>query len=85
MIKQIGKGACFNNDSGWGDCPGRNFIKSLILNCIMENTKEAMSFGLHLGFKIAKLALQAAAVAAAFCLVKEVHKVHHSIKKLREK
>lgn len=51
----------------------------------MENVKNELSFGLHLGFKIAKLALQAASVAAAFCLVKEVHKVHHSIKKLREK
>lgn len=38
-------------------------------------------FGLHLGFKIAKLALQAASVAAAFCLVKEVHKVRHTLKK----
>ena len=37
--------------------------------------------GLRLGFKIAKLALRAAGVAAAFCLVKEVHKVHKSIER----
>ena len=48
----------------------------------MENARNEVSFGLHLGFKIAKLALQAASVAAAFCIVKEVHKVHKSIKKL---
>lgn len=35
--------------------------------------------GLHLGFKIAKLALKVAAVVAAFSLVKEVHKVHKAI------
>lgn len=47
----------------------------------MENTKNSlMSEGLHLGFKIAKLALKAASVAAAFCLVHEVHKVHKAIK-----
>lgn len=45
----------------------------------MENTHNEMSFGLHLGFKIAKLALEAASVAAAYCLVKEVHKVHKAI------
>lgn len=39
---------------------------------------------LHLGFKIAKLALEAAAVAAAFCMMKEIHKVHKAIEK-REK
>lgn len=36
-------------------------------------------FGLHLGLTIAKIALKAATVAAAFCLVKEVHKVHKAI------
>lgn len=36
---------------------------------------------LHLGFEIAKLALKAASVAAAFCMVHEIHKVHTSIKK----
>lgn len=39
---------------------------------------------LHLGFAIAKIALKAAAVAAAFCLVEEVHKVHKSIERRRE-
>ena len=34
-----------------------------------------------LGFKIAKLALSAATVAAAFCLTHEVHKVHKAIEK----
>ena len=34
---------------------------------------------MHLGFKIAKLGLKAAGVAAAFCLVKEVHKEHKAI------
>lgn len=33
----------------------------------------------HLAITITKLALRAAAVAAAFCLVKEVHRVHKSI------
>lgn len=50
----------------------------------MENKHEEC-FALHLGFKIAKLALKAAAVAAAFCLVKEVHKVHKAIEKKEEK
>lgn len=34
---------------------------------------------LHVGLKIAKLLLKAAGVAAAFCLVKEVHRVHKAI------
>lgn len=42
-------------------------------------------FGLHLGFEIAKLALKAAAVAATFCMVKEIHKVHKEIEKGKEK
>ena len=42
---------------------------------------EQESYGLHLGFKIAKLALQAATVAAAFCGVHELHKIHHRLKK----
>lgn len=36
-------------------------------------------FGLHLGFKIAKLALKAMTVAAGVCMVKELHKVHKAI------
>lgn len=46
----------------------------------MEN-RHSGDFALHLGFTIAKLAMKAAMVAAAFCLVKEVHKVHKSIEK----
>lgn len=38
-------------------------------------------YGLHLGFKIAKLALKAASVAAAICMVKEIHKVHKAIER----
>lgn len=34
---------------------------------------------LHIGLSITKVVLKAAAVAAAFCLVKEVHKVHKAI------
>ncbi len=34
---------------------------------------------MHPGFKVAKFALKVAAVAAAFCLVNEVHKVHKAI------
>lgn len=45
----------------------------------MENKHSEMHFALHLGFGIAKVVLKAAAVAAAFCLVKEVHKVHKAI------
>ena len=41
--------------------------------------------GLHFGFAIAKLALKAAVVAAGFCLVKEVHKVHKSIERRERK
>ncbi len=42
---------------------------------------EHESYGLHLGFKIAKLALNTAAVAAAFCTVRELSKIHHRLKK----
>lgn len=35
--------------------------------------------GLILGLKIAKLALQAASVAAGFCIVREIHRVHKSL------
>lgn len=41
--------------------------------------------GAHLGFAIAKLVLKAAGVAAAFCLVKEVHKVHRAIERRERK
>lgn len=42
-------------------------------------------FGLHLGFKIASLALKAATVAAAFLVMKELHKVHKAIEKHEKK
>lgn len=38
----------------------------------------------HMAFGIAKLVLKAASVAAAFCAVKEIHKVHKAIEKRRE-
>lgn len=47
----------------------------------MESVKNEAHLALHLGFKIAKLALKAAMVAAGFCLVKEVHKVHKAIER----
>lgn len=34
---------------------------------------------LHICLKVTKLALKAAGVAAAFCIVHELHKVHRSI------
>ncbi len=40
---------------------------------------------MHLCFKITKIVLQAATVAAAFCMVKEIHKVHKAIEKKQEK
>lgn len=45
----------------------------------MEEQKHECDFALHLGLNIAKIVLKAAAVAAAFCIVKEVHKVHKAI------
>jgi hypothetical protein len=47
----------------------------------MNHEQNSEHFALHLGFKIAKLALEAATVAAAFCLMKEVHKVHKAIER----
>lgn len=46
--------------------------------------KHAEHCALHLCFKITKIVLQAASVAAAFCMVKELHKVHKAIKKGHE-
>ncbi|MDE5924124.1 MAG: hypothetical protein K2G75_02265 [Muribaculaceae bacterium] len=51
----------------------------------MENANHSRRCALHLAMKIAKLAFEAASVAAAFCLVHEVHKVHHAIEKKNEK
>lgn len=42
---------------------------------------EKLHCGLHLGIKIAELVLKAAAVCAAFCAVKEIHKVHKGLEK----
>lgn len=36
---------------------------------------------LHVALAVSKLVLKAAAVAAAFCLVKEVHKVHRAVER----
>lgn len=49
------------------------------------NSKHDEHCGIHLAFKITKLVLKAAGVAAAFCLVKEVHKVHKAIEASHEK
>lgn len=38
----------------------------------------------RLGFAIAKILLKAAGVAAAFCIVSEVHNVHKSIERRYE-
>ncbi len=51
----------------------------------MEEKKHECDFALHLGMNIAKIALKAAVVAAAFCLVKEVHKVHKAIERRENK
>lgn len=42
-------------------------------------------FGLKLGFKIAKLMVSVASVAAACFMVKEIHKVHKAIEKREHK
>lgn len=49
-----------------------------------ERQCKEMRFALHLGFDIAKIVLKAAMVAAAFCAVKEVHKVHKAIEAHRK-
>lgn len=35
--------------------------------------------GVRIGFEITKIGLKAAMVAAAFCAIKELHKVHRAI------
>lgn len=47
----------------------------------MEEKRCDAKFALKLGFDIVKVMLKAASMAAAFCLVKEVHKVHKAIEK----
>ena len=41
----------------------------------MKNDHEGGHSDLHVAFKITKLVLQAASVAAAFCIAKEIHRV----------
>ena len=50
-----------------------------------ENYESPESFGLHLGFKISKLVLKAALVGAAYCISKELHKIHKAIERKNEK
>ncbi len=50
----------------------------------MENTHKEGHCPIHLCLKIAKLVFQAAGVAAAFCMVHEIHKVHRSIEEKHE-
>ena len=48
---------------------------------IVMEEKHGCHCGVKLGFEIAKTILKAAGVAAAFCIAKEMHKVHKSIEK----
>lgn len=50
-----------------------------------ERERRELHFALRLGFDIAKVLLKGAMVAAAFCAVKEVHKVHKAIEARKEK
>lgn len=52
---------------------------------IMHHDHHHCHFGIKLGFEIAKLVLKGAAVAAAFCAVKELHKVHKAVEAKKEK
>lgn len=45
----------------------------------MKHDHSMARFGLHLGFEIARLAVKAAGVCAAFLMVKEIHQVHKKI------
>lgn len=45
----------------------------------MNHEHHFIKEGLHLGFEVAKLSLKAAALVAAFLIVKEIHNVHKSI------
>lgn len=46
-----------------------------------DHKEEKVHCALHLGIKIAELVLKAAAVCAAICTVKEIHKVHKNLEK----
>ncbi|MBD5356863.1 MAG: hypothetical protein HDR88_07665 [Bacteroides sp.] len=50
----------------------------------MDHEKSIAHSGLHLGFEIIKIGLKIAAVAAAFCTVNELRKLHESMEKHRE-
>lgn len=50
----------------------------------METKHAECEKALHIALGITKVVLKAAAVAAAFCLVKEVHKVHKAIEYYKE-
>lgn len=50
----------------------------------MKTDHDEDRYGLHIAFKITKLVLQAATVAAAFCIAKEIHKVHRCIEHKHE-
>lgn len=50
----------------------------------MRHEHEHEHFCLHVGLKIAKLVLEAASVAAAFCTVKELHKLHRHFEEKKE-
>ena len=54
-------------------------MKKHLKQIIMEKKHEECEKAMHIAFGITKIVLKAAAVAAAFCLVKEVHKVHKAI------
>lgn len=58
-----------------------NLLILYIIHIIMLHEKEKKQdhCAAHACIKIAKLALKAAGVAAAFCMVHEIHKVHKSI------
>lgn len=64
---------------------GLLYLYNILIIKTMNHEHNGETFALHLGFKIAKLALEAAAVAAAFCLMKEVHKVHRAIERKEER
>ena len=63
-----------------GRCNG----KLLIENTMDFKTKEC-EFATHLAFGITKIVLKAAVVAAAFCMAKEIHKVHKAIERREKK
>lgn len=45
----------------------------------METKHRLLTEGVHFAFDVAKLGLKVAAIVAAFCAVKELHKIHKGI------